>query len=117
MKDRIFICSLNEIKVSNFFVKWIDEWKDEVIVFLNKQNEIKIKSSICPHFGGEIIYDKKIKKLKCLWHDWKFCPVSGKCLTFPIKGKLNPYDFDVSPKPLKNYKSITFDEKIYAIKK
>ena len=54
---------------------------------------------------------------KTFIHNWNFCPDSGKCLTFPIKGRLNPYDFKVSPKPLKNYKSITSEEKIYAIKR
>ena len=77
----------------------------------------KIKSSICPHFGGEIIFDRKLDKLKCLWHDWKFCAQSGKCLSFPIKGQLNPYDFVVDPKPLKNYKIENKENKIYAIKK
>ena len=117
MESKIFICNLEEIKKTRFIVKWVNEWKDEVIVYLDTNNKINVKSSICPHFGGEIVYDKNIKKLKCLWHDWKFCPTSGKCLTFPIKGKLNPYDFEVTPKPLKTYKPITDQEKIYAIKK
>ena len=117
MENKVFICNLKEIKIRNYIIKWIDKWNDEVIVFINKEKKIKIKSSICPHFGGEIIYNKKNNRLNCLWHNWNFCPDSGKCLTFPIKGRLNPYDFKVSPKPLKNYKSITSEEKIYAIKR
>ena len=58
---------------------------DELIVFINKSNEISIRSSICPHFGGEIVYDKKKDRLRCLWHNWEFSPKTGECLTFPIK--------------------------------
>jgi nitrite reductase/ring-hydroxylating ferredoxin subunit len=115
--DKIFMCTLKELKGNKYFIKWIDEWKDELIVFLNKSNTIKIKSSICPHFGGEIIYDSKEDNLKCLWHNWRFSSDSGKCLSYPIKGKLNPYDFEVDPNPLKSYEVLNSQDKIYAIKK
>lgn len=117
MIDKIFICSVEDIRLKNYVIKWVEDWKDELIVYQDNNGLIKIKSSICPHFGGEIIFDKKLDKLKCLWHDWKFCPQSGKCLSFPIKGQLNPYDFEVDPKPLKNYKIENKKNKIYAIKK
>ena len=115
--DKVFICSLSEIKDTKYFIKWIESWKDELIVYLDKSNNLKIKSSICPHFGGEIVFDKKKNNLKCLWHNWKFCPDTGKCLTYPIKGILNPYDFEVDPKPLKKYNVLNRENKIYAIKK
>ena len=115
--DKIFICTLKELKDNQYLIKWVDEWRDELIVFLNKTNKIKIKSSICPHFGGEIVYDSKEGNLKCLWHNWKFCSDSGKCLSYPIKGKLNPYDFEVDPNPLKSYEVVNNQDKIYAIKK
>lgn len=118
MKDKIFICEFKELKDKKYLIKWVDEWRDELIVFFNKHsNEIKIKSSICPHFGGEIVYDQKDESLRCLWHNWRFCTNSGKCLTYPIKGILNPYDFEVNPKPLKSYKVINSENKIYAIKR
>ena len=115
--DKIFICTLKELKDNQYLIKWIDEWRDELIVFLNKSNNIKIKSSICPHFGGEIVYDSKEENLKCLWHNWRFCADSGKCLSYPIRGKLNPYDFEVDPNPLKSYEVMNSQDKIYAIKK
>ena len=117
MKEKIFICTIKDLKDSHYFIKWIDQWKDELIVFIDKSNQISIRSSICPHFGGEIIYDKKKNKLRCMWHNWEFSTETGKCLTFPIKGKLNPYDFEVDPNPLKNYEVVNKKNKIYAIKK
>lgn len=112
----MFICDLNQLENKKYFVKWIEEWKDEIIVFINLESEIKIKSSICPHFGGEIIFDQKKNELKCLWHDWKFCEKTGRCKTYPIRGKLNPYDFDVEPQSLKAYGTKTLNKKIYAIR-
>ena len=118
MKDKIFICSYNDLMAKKYIVKWIDSWSDELIVFLDTEsNKIKIKSSICPHFGGQIIYDESINQLKCLWHDWRFCKNTGECLTYPIKGKLSPYDFEVNPNPLKTYDTLNKNQKIYAIKK
>lgn len=117
MEDKVFICSVKDLKENKYFIKWVEEWKDELIVFFSKSKNISIKSSICPHFGGEIIYDFKKDKLKCLWHDWEFCAKSGRCLTHPIKGILNPYDFEVDPNPLKSYKVLNRENKIYAIKK
>ncbi len=117
MSEKVFICTLKELKDNQYFIKWIDEWRDELIVFLNKSNKIIIKSSICPHFGGEIIYNSKKDVLKCLWHDWEFSSSTGKCISYPIKGILNPYDFEVNPKPLKSYKVFNQENKIYAIKK
>jgi nitrite reductase/ring-hydroxylating ferredoxin subunit len=117
MEDKVFMCTIRDLKDNKYFIKWIEKWKDELIVFFNKSNDITIKSSICPHFGGEVIYDYKKDRLKCLWHDWEFCPKSGKCLTYPIKGILNPYDFEVDPNPLKSYKVLNRENKIYAIKK
>lgn len=106
------------MKDKKYIIKWVEEWRDELIIFyIKKTNEVKIKSSICPHFGGEIVYNNRTNQLKCLWHDWEFCPQTGKCLTYPIKGKLNPYDFKVDPNPLKNYKVYNSENKIYAIKK
>ena len=52
-----------------------------------------------------------------MWHNWEFSTETGKCLTFPIKGKLNPYDFEVDPNPLKNYEVVNKKNKIYAIKR
>jgi hypothetical protein len=29
-----------DLKKEGYFVKWIDEWKDELITFLNKDGEV-----------------------------------------------------------------------------
>ena len=117
MDKKKYLTDLNTLKKNIFLNIWIEEWKDELIIFLNNKNEIKVFSSICPHFGGEIKYDKKNKLLKCSWHDWKFCPKNGTCLSYPIKGKLNPYDFDINPNDLKRYNLDIDGKKIFAVKK
>ena len=110
------ICDIKELKKKNYIIKYIDEWKDELIIFEDTNGSIKIFSSICPHFGGEIFLDKKKKFLKCKWHSWKFCKETGKCLSFPIIGKLNPYDFKVEPKDLGEYSHKIKNDLIYALK-
>ena len=108
----IYFCDY-EISNNNYIIKFLDELSDEIICYLDNNGEIKIFSSICPHFGGEVIYSKKEKILKCKWHDWKFCSDTGKCLSYPIKGVLNPYDFEVNPDNLKKYNVRKEKEKIY----
>jgi nitrite reductase/ring-hydroxylating ferredoxin subunit len=113
MDKKIFLCNTSDLGQNNFTNIWVEELRDEVIVFKNSNKLIKVISSICPHFGGEIFYNKKINKLKCKWHDWSFCPDSGKCLTFPIKAQLQIYDFTVEPDNLKIYNHINENNKIY----
>jgi nitrite reductase/ring-hydroxylating ferredoxin subunit len=114
--NKIFLCSINELKKKKYFVKFIDEIKDEIIAFTDKEtNEVKLFSSICPHFGGEIFYSQSENTLKCKWHGWKFCKISGKCLSFPIKGTLNPYNFEIQPKNLNKYNSQVIDKNIFII--
>ena len=115
MKKKIYLCDISDLNKENYINCWIDELRDEVILFKNHKNIIKIFSSICPHFGGNIFYNKKIQKLKCKWHDWSFCPDSGKCLTIPIKGQLKKYDFTLEPNNLKIYNHINENNKIYLI--
>ena len=88
---------------NKYVVKYYEEIKDEIICFLDKDKNIKIFSSICPHFGGEIYYDNKKEYLRCKWHNWKFCKNTGKCLSYPLKLSLNPYDFKFKPDKLKKY--------------
>ena len=110
---RIYLCEYNDLKKSIYLIKWLEQIKDEIIVFLDQEKKIRIFSSICPHFGGEIYYEKKRNHLICKWHNWKFCKITGKCLTHPIKGRLKNYDFKVNPKKLKNYNYNIQNEKIY----
>ena len=49
------ICKIDKIEKNNFFKIWIEDFKDEIIVYKYKK-KIYVKSSICPHFGGPISY-------------------------------------------------------------
>jgi len=116
MKNNYYICNLNTLKNKGYFIKWIEEWKDELIAILNEDGELKIFSSICPHFGGEIYFDKKLNVLKCKWHAWSFCSKSGKCLNLPIKLSLKSYDVMVVPGNTNSYTVQLTEKNIYAIR-
>ncbi len=111
---KIYLCNSSEIEKSKYVIKWINQINDEIIVY-KYQNLIYVRSSICSHFGGEIFYDEGSKNLRCKWHDWKFCPKTGKCLTHKILGKLNAYDFELKPNNLKNYQYKINKKNIYLI--
>jgi len=109
----IFFCDYKDLKNKRYLIKFFEDLKDELIIFLDQNDNIKIFSSICPHFGGEIYYFKTKDILKCKWHDWKFSAETGKCLSYPIEGKLNPYDFEVTPNNLTEHQYKEIGEKIY----
>ena len=91
---KIKICNLSELEEKNYFVKWVDKIRDEVIVFKN-DGKIYVKSSICPHFGGPITYNQNEKNLNCSWHGLKFS-FDGKCINQKtFKACLNKYDFEL----------------------
>ena len=91
---KIKICNLSQLKNKNFFIKWVDKIRDEVIVFINNE-KIYVKSSICPHFGGPISYNNDEENLYCAWHGLKFS-IEGKCLNQKnFKACLNNYDFEL----------------------
>jgi len=75
---KIKICSLSKLEKKNYYVRWVDKIKDEVIVF-KYGKKIYVKSSICPHFGGPITYNNDEKNLYCYWHGLKFS-IGGKCI-------------------------------------
>ena len=108
--NSIFICDLKSFK--NFFVKFVEEIKDEIIVYYHGE-KLMVKSSICPHFGGEIYYCKKKKLLRCKWHDWHFCPTTGKCETYNVKTNVRNYEINSFPKDLKNYDFFIKDNNLY----
>ena len=84
------ICSLSELKSKNSIRLWIKDFKDEIIIFIDN-NKIYVKSSVCPHFGGAIDYDKNKKHLYCAWHGLNFS-FDGKCLNNKhFKKSLTPY--------------------------
>ena len=56
---KFFFCEEKDIDKSEFIIKWIDNLRDEIIIFKDSKKKLKAFSSICPHFGGELIYEKK----------------------------------------------------------
>ena len=89
---KVFVCKFEEILKDKYKVKFIEEWKDEIIAYIDVNKEIKIFSSVCPHFGGPILFNYNKNQLQCKWHAWKFCAKTGKCLSYAIKGHLREYE-------------------------
>ena len=58
------------------FTEWIND-KIEVHAFYYNSKLVVI-NSICPHFGGELYFDKEKKKILCNFHNLEFCPVTFK---------------------------------------
>ena len=92
----IEFCAVSDIRDNGYIVKWVDEWKDELIAFPYKDG-FKAMSSVCPHFGGALAFDASRRELRCRWHDYRFCPDTGRCLTYPITGRLQEYALEVRP--------------------
>ena len=89
------ICTLSQLEDRDFYKTWMKEFKDEIIVFKDEK-KIYVMSSICPHFGGPIIYNKKQKELSCHWHGLKFS-LEGKCLNQKnFKPCLNHYEYKIT---------------------
>jgi len=88
---KLFVCKFDELLKYKYKVKFVDEWKDEIIAFVDINKEVKVFSSICPHFGGPILFNFRNNQLKCKWHAWKFCAKTGKCLSYSIKSHLKEY--------------------------
>ena len=88
------VCSLSQLQNKNYIRLWVDDFKDEIIIFINN-NKIYVKSSICPHFGGPIAYDKNRKYLYCYWHGLQFS-IDGKCSNQKnFKACLNSYVYKI----------------------
>ena len=88
------ICNLSQLENKNYFKTWVKEFKDEIIIFKNDK-KIYVKSSICPHFGGPIVYDQNKKYLYCYWHGLKFS-IYGKCLNQKsFKACLSNYLYEI----------------------
>ena len=70
-------------------------FEHDVFVLNMNNNKICVKSSICPHFGGPITYDKVNNYLFCYWHGLKFT-INGKCINQKdSKLCLNSYDYEL----------------------
>jgi len=83
MKE-IFLCLLTELDGSEYLIKFIEELKDEIIVFRDRQSgEINVFSSVCPHFGGPLVLKDNV--LFCKWHSYEFSKSSGNCISHKLK--------------------------------
>ena len=97
-------CSLSKLEKSGSIKKWVNALKDEIIIFI-KNRKIFVKSSICPHFGGPILYEINNDRLLCSWHGLEF-DFNGKCINDKnFKACLKNYDYEIK------------DNNIYIIKK
>ena len=94
MGSKIIFCERKELIQSKQVTRWIDQWRDEVTAIIHG-GEIFVVSSVCPHFGGELKFEKKRSLFRCNWHHWEFNLIDGKCLTFPIAACLWRYDFEI----------------------
>ena len=115
-----FFCSVAELKQARRITKWIEELRDEISAFYFEE-KIWVRSTICPHFGGEFEFNAHQGILRCKWHGWKFDVTTGKSLTkleayqseslirkilecgnceplgcFPYKGQLVQYNFKIN---------------------
>lgn len=66
----IKVGTVAELKEKNYLIKFLEEIKDEILIFKDNNNIIRCFSSVCPHLAGEICYSKK--ELFCRWHGLKF---------------------------------------------
>ena len=39
--EKVFICYTRDLKYTKYFVKWVEDWKDELIVYIDKSDTIK----------------------------------------------------------------------------
>ena len=98
------ICNLSQLENKDYIRLWIDDFKDEIIIF-KRNNKIYVKSSICPHFGGPIAYDKNNDYLFCYWHGLKF-ELNGKCINQKnFKACLNSYNYELKDNSIYIFKN------------
>jgi nitrite reductase/ring-hydroxylating ferredoxin subunit len=90
-----YICNENEVNQSLSFIKYIEEIKDEIILFYDSDQNLKCFSSVCPHMAGEIII--KNKALFCKWHGLAFNN-DGKCTNSHLKLLLREYQLNIKEK-------------------
>ena len=54
-----------------------------------------LRSSVCPHFGGDFEFRATEAILECKWHGWKFDARTGECRNHTIGTKLRTYQFEI----------------------
>jgi nitrite reductase/ring-hydroxylating ferredoxin subunit len=87
-------CSMQDLRQRTCVIKWLYELRDEVAVMLIDGNPI-VRSSVCPHFGGEFDFRAAEAMLECKWHGWRFDARTGECRNFRIGTKLRAYPFEI----------------------
>lgn len=101
--SEFFVCNLDQLKVSRSIIKFFDELKDEIIIFLDADSRVSCFSSVCPHLAGEIgLADNGTAKMRCRWHGAEF-DEQGKSIN--CKGKLS----------LRRYSTLVRNGEVYLI--
>ena len=88
------IVSMEELQRRHCVITWIDALGDEIAVILIK-GKVIVRSSVCPHFGGEFRFNDRSATLECKWHGWKFDAETGQCRNYRIGTKLRAYESQV----------------------
>lgn len=89
---KIFLCKSDQLIKNNFFIKYIDSIKDELIVFYDEKKNLKCFSSVCPHLAGEIILKDSV--LFCKWHGLTF-DKNGACSNSNLKLCLKEFNVEM----------------------
>jgi len=93
--NSVFLCDVSHLRSHGSFVKYIEILRDEVIAYIF-DDDVIVRSTFCPHFGGHISVDELNERLRCNWHGWEFCPKSGKCISHNIGAILSSYDVEIN---------------------
>ena len=88
---RFPFCRRDELERDRVVTRWLDELRDEVTGVL-LDGQIVARSSVCPHFAGELAVDLAPGVFRCKWHAWEFDIATGRCLSLNFKGCLRRYD-------------------------
>jgi len=85
---------MEELRQRRCIIRWFDEVRDEIAAMLVDGNVI-LRSSVCPHFGGDFEFRATEAILECKWHGWKFDARTGECRNHTIGTKLRTYQFEI----------------------
>jgi nitrite reductase/ring-hydroxylating ferredoxin subunit len=97
--SEMFICNLEELKSSKSIIRFSEALKDELVLFLDSNNQVTCYSSVCPHLAGEVIRDDS-GHLRCKWHGLEF---DSKGASKNCKARLQ----------LRNYETVVRAESVY----
>jgi nitrite reductase/ring-hydroxylating ferredoxin subunit len=89
---RVDLCGVEELRAAKRLTRWVEELRDELTaLFLD--DGIRVLSTVCPHFGGELDGDGSSGELRCRWHGLRFDARTGSCRETRFKASLRRYEF------------------------